>query len=84
MVQLPWQEKLCYNLRISLQLVEVHLCNHWLCWKAQKTYHGVLQFTLIYKIGIQLLLLLLQGVQIFLVRNMKLTSGESYVLITKI
>lgn len=42
------------------------------------------KFTLIYKFAIQFLLLLLQGVQIFQVRNMKLTSGEPYVLITKI
>lgn len=43
-----------------------------------------LKFTLIYKIAIQLLSLHLQGVQIFQFRNVKLTSGEPYVLITNL
>lgn len=70
MVELHWQEKLCYNLRVSLQLVAFHLCNHGLykCvyWKAWKTYCSIyFEIFLIYKIAIQLLILHLQRVQIF-------------------
>lgn len=70
MVQLPWQEKHCYKLTVSLQLVAAYLCNCGL-YKSVYRRHGKLTiaYTLkssrIYKTTAHLFILHLEGIQIF-------------------